>query len=328
MRSAEGRHVPIARLAAGLLALCAALANASPVPPSQAQPPAASAAKPTRASAPAPSGASPTTSTNRPPQPSDASAKASASPSPQPPAGSSLASQQAPESAQAGTAPASGDVQPAIEVPQPFLATYAIEWRGMGAGTSSIELTKTAPGSFRYQSRNHARGIFKIALPGTIMQTSELSVAGEEVRPLVFTADDGSSNTERDVSLKFDWDARRVTGTAENEPVDIPIEPGVQDPGSVQIALMRELAAGRSPTSFMMIDKNEVKEYQYKREGEESVDTALGKIDTVIYTSQRTGSSRLTRLWIAPSLGYVPVRGEQMRKGKREFTLQIRTLQR
>jgi hypothetical protein len=309
MRSAERRLVPITGLAGGLLALCAALADASPVPPPQAQPktnpPAKSAAAPTRA----------------PVQPS----RASTSP---PPANSSLASQQAPQAAQADTASTAGEEQPAIEVPQPFVAIYAIEWRGMGAGTSTIELTKTAPNSFRYQSRNAARGIFRVALPGTIMQTSDLSIVGNEVRPLAFTADDGSSDTARDVNLKFDWEARRVTGTAENKPVDLPIEPGVHDPGSVQIVLMRELAAGHSPTTFMMIDKDEVKEYQYKREGEESIDTALGKIDTVIYTSQRTGSTRLTRLWIAPSLGYVPVRGEQMRKGKREFTLQIRTLTR
>jgi hypothetical protein len=292
MRSAERRLVPIASLAAGLLALyCTAFANASPEPALQPQPVA------TR-------------------------------PAPAKPAPSSLASQQAPAAAQSETQPATSASQPAIDVPQPFVAVYAIEWRGMGAGTSTIELTKTGPGAFRYQSRNHARGIFKIALPGTIMQTSDLTVAGEEVRPLVFTADDGSSSTERDVNLKFDWNAKRVTGTAENKPVDLPLEPGVHDPGSVQIALMRELAAGRSPTSFMMIDKDEVKEYEYKREGEESIDTALGKVDTVIYTSQRTGSTRMTRLWLAPSLGYVPVRGEQMRKGKREFTLQIRMLTR
>jgi hypothetical protein len=214
------------------------------------------------------------------------------------------------------------------EIPQPFTATYAVEWRGMGAGTSTIELTKTAPNAFRYASRNHARGLFRIALPGTITQTSELSIVDGKVVPRSFSADDGSSDTARDVNLKFDWDAHRVTGTAEDEPVSAPLDEGVQDAGSVQIALMRELAAGRSPTRFMMIDKNEVKEYEYQREGEASIDTALGKLDTVIYTSQRAGSTRQTKLWIAPSLGFIPVRAEQLRKGKREFSMQIRALTR
>jgi len=216
----------------------------------------------------------------------------------------------------------------APDIPQPFLATYSVEWRGMGAGTSTIELTRTSPNTFRYQSRNSARGIFRIALPDAITQTSELSIVDGRVVPQSFSTDDGSSDTARDVSLKFDWNAHQVTGTAEDQPVSAPLEAGVQDAGSVQIALMRELSAGRSPRSFMMIDKNEVKEYQYAREGEASIDTSIGKLDTVIYQSQRTGSSRLTRLWIAPSLGYIPVRAEQIRKGRREFTMQIRTLER
>jgi hypothetical protein len=224
--------------------------------------------------------------------------------------------------AQTGTPP------PASEIPQPFRATYGIEWRGMGAGISTIELTKTSPNSFRYASRNTARGLFRIALPDAITQTSELSIVDGKVVPQSFRADDGSSDTARDVDLKFDWSAHQVTGTAEDEPVSVSLHDGVQDAGSVQIALMRELAAGRSPRTFMMIDKNEVKEYQYTPEGEAQIDTALGKLDTVIYTSQRTGSTRLTRLWIAPSLGYIPVRAEQIRKGKREFTMQIRKLDR
>jgi hypothetical protein len=295
MRSADCT-AGLAGLAVAALAVCSALANASAT--AQTEP--------------------------RPASPSQAAAPQTATPQPQaiaPPTPAPLGP--APQATTAASSPAS-----ASEIPRPFTATYAIEWRGMGAGTSTIELAKTAPDAFRYSSRNAARGMFRIALPDTITQTSEFSITDGKVVPHSFAADDGSSDTARDVNLKFDWNARQVTGTAEDKPVSAPLEDGVQDAGSVQIALMRELAAGRSPSSFMMIDKDAVKEYQYVREGEASIDTALGKLDTVVYTSQRTGSTRLTKLWIAPSLGYIPVRAEQLRKGKREFTMQIRTLKR
>jgi hypothetical protein len=71
-----------------------------------------------------------------------------------------------------------------------------------------------------------------------------------------------------------------------------------------------------------------VKEYQYTREGEAKLDTAVGKLDTVIYRSQKTGSSRYTRLWIAPSLGYLPVRAEQAKRDKRELQLTVRAVER
>jgi hypothetical protein len=210
--------------------------------------------------------------------------------------------------------------------PQPFKVTFDVEWRGMGAGTSTLELTRKNGTDYTYRSSNTARGLFRLAIPDTVTQTSEFSLVDGKVRPSSYTADDGSSDTSRDVSLKFDWSAGRVTGVAEDKPVDESLQPGVQDSLSVQIALMCALASGQTPTSFRLIDKDKVKEYQYTPEGNATLDTPLGKLDTVIYKSQREGTTRLTRLWIAPSLGHLPVRAEQMRKGKRELSLNLKSV--
>lgn len=223
---------------------------------------------------------------------------------------------------------AAASVPAAANCPQPFTATFAVEWHGMRAGTSTLQLTRNGPTEYTYQSRNSARGIFRIALPDTITQTSHFSFVGGRVIPSTYVGEDGSSGTRRDVSLSFDWEARVVTGVSEDKPVHQPLEPGVQDSLSVQVALMCELAAGRSPESFLLIDKDEIKEYQYRHERDETIETAMGRLETVVYTSRRAGSSRVTRLWIAPSLGYLPVRAEQVKRDKRELQLQIRSLER
>jgi hypothetical protein len=198
----------------------------------------------------------------------------------------------------------------------------------MSAGTSVLELTRNSATEWTYKSSNTARGLFRIALPDTITQVSHFKIESGAVIPLTYVGDDGSSDTSKDVSLKFEWGAHKVTGTAENKPVDQPLTTGVQDGLSVQIALMCALASGDVPASFRLIDKDEVKEYQYTREGDAKIDTAIGKLDTVIYRSQKAGSSRATRLWIAPSLGYLPVRAEQAKRDKRELQLTIRALER
>jgi hypothetical protein len=227
----------------------------------------------------------------------------------------------------ATSAPASGAAAPAT-CPQPFKITFDVDWRGMSAGTSTLQLTRKSPTEFTYSSSNVARGFFKLAIPDTITQVSHLSLVDGKVRPSAYSGDDGSTDTDRDVSLNFDWTANRVTGTAENKPVSQPLTPGVQDSLSVQVALMCALAVGESPKSFQLIDKDEVKEYQYTHEGNATLDTPAGKLDTLIYTSQRAGASRVTRLWIAPSLGYLPVRAEQVRKGKKELQLKLRSVER
>jgi hypothetical protein len=211
---------------------------------------------------------------------------------------------------------------------QPYSASYSVEWRGMGAGTSNVELAQLDGDRWSYTSRNLARGLFKLALPHPITQSSVFRIRDGKVVPLTYRVDDGSRATSRDISLDFDWKSNRVTGTAEDASVDLEVPAGAQDALTAQIVLMRELLAGREPGNLRLIDKDEVKVYDYVREGTERLQTALGELDTVIYRSSREGSNRVTRLWLAPSLGYVPVRAQQKRGERTEFTMMVRALER
>jgi hypothetical protein len=119
-----------------------------------------------------------------------------------------------------------------------------------------------------------------------------------------------------------------VTGIYEDVKVDMPLQPGTQDDLSVQIAVMVELLAGRTPDQFLLIDKNSVREYRYTREGEESVSTPFGKVDTVIFRSQKKGSPRVTRFWCAPQQGYIPVRVEQKKDDEVQWAMQVQSVKR
>jgi Protein of unknown function (DUF3108) len=211
---------------------------------------------------------------------------------------------------------------------QPFKTSFAVEWKGINAGTAWLELTQTGPGQYRYGSRNNARGIFRLAFPDEITQTSDFLLENGVVKPLRYRADDGSADKSRDISLDFDWTRSRVQGTAEKKPVDLEAPAGLQDGMSVQIALMVELVAGRSPSMYWMIDKNKLKDYEYRDEGKARISTVLGELDTVIWSSRRPNSDRITRVWYAPSLGYSPVKAQRIRDGSVEVAMTLRSLAR
>jgi hypothetical protein len=211
---------------------------------------------------------------------------------------------------------------------RPFTSSYAVAWNGITAGTATLDLVRESGDRYVYRSRIVAYGLFRIVFPDPIVQSSTLTLEGDTLQPLEYSASDGSHDRNRDIALTFDPSTHRITGTAEQKPVDLPLQAGTLDPMSVQLAMIRVLESGGQPTHFLMIDKNEVKEYLYTPEGTERLHTDLGDLDTVIWSSSRPDSDRVTRMWYAPSLGFVPVRAEQLRAGKSQLRMVIRELNR
>jgi hypothetical protein len=209
---------------------------------------------------------------------------------------------------------------------RPFEASYSWTWHGMTVAVSSLKLEQRDD-TWVYRSKSEPRGLGKM-FSERPTQESVIRVTDAGTQPLSYKADDGTSATNRDANVTFDWDHQRVTGVYEDAKVDMALQPGVQDDLSVQIALMVELLRGRTPGKFLMIDKNTVREYRYVREGEETLSTAIGQIQTIIYRSQKQNSPRVTRFWCAPSLGFVPLRVEQKRDNDVQWTMQVQSLKR
>jgi len=47
-----------------------------------------------------------------------------------------------------------------------------------------------------------------------------------------------------------------------------------------------------------------------------------------VYRSDRPGSDRVTRLWLAQSLGFLPVQAERRRGDRVDFSLKVREVKR
>ncbi|MGC4027501.1 MAG: DUF3108 domain-containing protein [Steroidobacteraceae bacterium] len=223
----------------------------------------------------------------------------------------------------AGFAAAGAPLLGAAEL-RPFTASYNVSWHGMSAGNSQLQLEQLGDGTWRYSSRNRARGIFRIALPSELSQRSLFTLQDDQVQPLRFEADDGSdSSSKGDADLRFDWNRGRVTGRSGGKDVDLPLTPGLQDAMSIQVSLMHALLRGGTPQRFSMLDGDRVKEYVYTREGSETLATALGSHETVIFRSARPDSTSGTWFWCAPDLGYLPVKVERRDGRKVEWSMSL-----
>jgi hypothetical protein len=206
---------------------------------------------------------------------------------------------------------------------QPFSARYQVAWHGVTAGSSTLTLNSSTDGVFTYGSHIQATGLFKLVFSNALEQISTFILRDGQVAPLSYNDNGLARDRSEEVHLNFNWDTHQVTGTASGQNLTAPFPDGVLDPMSVQVELMRQLRSGLQPTHFVLWDRDEAKEYQYTRERTEKIDTPLGSFDTVVYRSDRPGSDRATRLWLAPALDWLPVQAARSRRDSTDLSMKL-----
>ncbi len=205
-----------------------------------------------------------------------------------------------------------------------YVADYKVKYGSITVGRSRTELSRTRIAEhWVMETRITATGLGKLMASDNLVQHSMFRCDAAGLLPLSYRFEDGSRHSDGDVVLQFDWRVGRVTGTAEGEPVDVPVEPGLQDGASAQALVQLRLRDGVEPGLVAMIEKNRVKYYRFTLLRHERLATDIGQLDTVVYRSTREGSSRENLYWYAPALGYVIVQAEQRRDGKRLFQTYI-----
>lgn len=207
---------------------------------------------------------------------------------------------------------------------QPFTATYAVSFRGIEAGTLRMTLRHDAASDhYIFETSANPSALARLFISRDATERSVLERTPDGVRPLSWEADDGKSGAKGDGKLQFNWQTNTVTGSFEGKPVSLPLTPGVMDRQSIQLGAMAALLDGREPGTIAMINGDSIRHYTYTRGKTATMDTKLGKLDTIVYESTRPNSNRVSRVWHAPSLEYVPVRAEQVRKGKVETVMTL-----
>ena len=215
------------------------------------------------------------------------------------------------------------------ETLQPYKARYQVTFRGLSGGQIESSLSRgSVPGQWLYETRAYPSLLGRVAVSPHARERSTMQVTPSGVRPLTFDFNDGSDSSTKDVRFKFDWSAGRVQGEAEGVPFDLAVQPGTQDTASVQAAMIIELLAGRSPAGFPILTGRRLREYRYWYDGKATVMTPFGQFEAVVWANQRDGSTRITKVWHAPALGYVPVQAIQYRKGQAETQMKLVALTR
>ena len=119
--------------------------------------------------------------------------------------------------------------------------------------------------------------------------------------------------------IAFNWDTNEASGTVGDEDVLLQLDGIAHDSVSIQYALMHDLLNGQPDDTYVLFDVDKMRVAEVRNVGMKQVKTNAGQYDVVGIQHQKQGSSRVTTLWCARELDYLPVIIEQHRKEKLNF---------
>jgi hypothetical protein len=200
----------------------------------------------------------------------------------------------------------------------PHSAEYRIKISVLG-GRLNTRLEKTDDG-YVAESVIRATGMSKLIAHGDIRESSWFFDAGDGIRPSRFLSNDTLSKGDPQADLTFNWDELMVTGVIDGEDFQTTIDGVVHDRVSLQYALMIDLMNGNYDDEYSLQDAEKLKLLSVISLGSKSIKVPFGTFDSIGLQHRAGTSTRVTTLWLAKELDFLPVLIEQHRKGK----LQVR----
>ena len=201
----------------------------------------------------------------------------------------------------------------------PFSVSYTADWKQLPmSGSAERSLAKNGDGTWTLN--------FKASMMiASLNEESTLTLDKDTLLPQSYHFERGGLGKAKKADLDFDWTNKMVTGTDRGDAVKIPLNRGMVDKSTYQLALQHDVAAGKKSMSYQVVDDGEVDTYDFRVLGSEKVETKAGQIDAIKVERVRdpTQSKRITVLWFAKDWDYLLVRLQQVETDGKEYNIML-----
>lgn len=202
----------------------------------------------------------------------------------------------------------------AIERIEPFQAEYTVKAKGLNAAKLIRTLYIQKDGSYHLATDMRTKGLVSIFRKETVSEHSIFSLKGGELVPEKYIYNRHYKKKKTTNSIDFDWQQGITKVSYKGQQSELPLQEGILDSLSTQLALRWDLRQGIKELTYRVAEKDRIRDYHFQVEGEELLQTRLGKLRTV-RVKRIHDSERSTTFWCAIDADYLLVKIEQVNKG-------------
>lgn len=187
---------------------------------------------------------------------------------------------------------------------------------GRAVGSSQVELTDLGDGTWRWRASTAGERGMASLVGLRIDQEMRFRWHDGLPRPIDSQYRQRATLGNREVQVRYDWDALRYTLVDRKGEHRHALSGGASDRYGSGAALVAMLAAGRTDFALQVAYPDGLRTWRFRVAGEETVDTPSGQVRALRVERVRDGDDdRSTVSWHDPRRGHLMVRMVQVEDG-------------
>lgn len=196
----------------------------------------------------------------------------------------------------------------AAQTPLPaFEAEYEVIRNGKSIGSSRMALRPEGD-HWRYSSQSSGERGLASLVGLRIDQQMDFQWQHGQPQPLTSSYEQKATLSSRSVQVRYDWSIGRYRLSDRRGEHEHTLPAGTVDRYGSGIAIAAQLAAGEREFVLPIAHADGVREWHFHVAGEETLETADGRVDTVRVERVRDDSDRRTISWHDPQRDHIAVR--------------------
>ena len=199
--------------------------------------------------------------------------------------------------------------EPAATLPHHIAVEFNILRKGGVVGTEH-HVYDFGERGYTLTSVAKPRGLYALAL-SDLVQKSEGQVTPQGLKPERFSYQYGS-NPDKAQKAVFNWEQGKLALQAGSRKQEVPLSAGAQDLMSFMYQFM--FVPPLQQMQLAITNGKRLRTYDYGFEGEELVETPLGKVNCLHIARSSDDGEEKTELWLAADYHYLPLKFRKTEK--------------
>lgn len=195
--------------------------------------------------------------------------------------------------------------QSLLAAPQAFQANYAVMKSGISLGDMNANLVYSN-NQYTYLKQTKANGIAAFLSGDTLTERSSGTQQGALLKAQQYLHHHKNKRKDRRDQFSF-VTPTQVKGQYKNDGYSLTVPNGTLDPALLELRIMDDLKANR-PLNYRVTEKGKLKDYRFQRLGKEMLSLPAGQYNCEKIRMIRDNGERITTIWLAPELDFVPVK--------------------